>query len=263
MWQLAPGQLTNVAAVMPSGFLPETNALIARFSTPPTNARAILINNLIGSLMTATVWSTLDFLYVMAAADSQAAKLNWITNAFNATEVLVPTFVADRGFTGDGLASYLDSGFNPATAPTPKFALNDATMMHWSLTNLPNPVAASNDMGSNNSRIGRSGSVLGTMTYRPNNGTTTTVAAAYPGFSGWVRTGSAAFRAYTAGADIGGGVTASASITSANILVCATTAVLLGVNQEAIALVGSQWTAPQQAAAFTAFQTYLQAVGAV
>ena len=109
-------------------------ALFARFTTPPTSARKAVINTLIVALKDAGVWSKLDALYLFAAADSQAARQNWVQDLYNATAVSSPTFTADRGYNGDGSASYVDSGFNPTTAVTPKFVQNSAYFGLWSRT---------------------------------------------------------------------------------------------------------------------------------
>lgn len=97
-------------------FLPQALALFARFTTPPTLLRKTQINTLIGSLISAGVWGKLDGLYLMAAADSQAARLNWVQNAYNLIPVNSPAFTADRGYAGDGSTSYLNTNFVPATA---------------------------------------------------------------------------------------------------------------------------------------------------
>lgn len=105
-------------------YLPQALALFARMTTPPTAARKAIINTTIKSLITAGIWAKLDALWFMAAADSQTAKLNWVANQFNLTEVSAPTFTTDRGFTGNGTTSYLDTGAAP-TALT-KWTQNSA-----------------------------------------------------------------------------------------------------------------------------------------
>lgn len=104
----------------------EAAALVARMTTPPVGSRKMLIDTLVGSLKTTGIWAKLDALYIMAAADSQAAKLNWISSSFNLTAVSAPTFTVDRGFAGNGTSSYLDTGFDATTAPSAKFILNSA-----------------------------------------------------------------------------------------------------------------------------------------
>ncbi len=124
--------LAGVGAV--SSYQAETNAIAAAFTTPPTTARKNLIDAAVVSLKAAGVWTKLDALYAFAAADSQAAKVNWVNpGTYNCTEVTAPAFTADRGFTGAS-TKYLDSNFNPATAPSPKLTQNDASAFAWSLT---------------------------------------------------------------------------------------------------------------------------------
>lgn len=94
----------------------EATALVARFSTPPTTQRKGQINALIAALKQSGVWSKLEVFYVLAAADSQAALLNWKANASNLTATSSPTFAADRGYTGNGTSSYLSisGGWTPS-----------------------------------------------------------------------------------------------------------------------------------------------------
>lgn len=118
-----------------AAFAAESLAIFAAFTTPPTDARKTLINNCVVSLKSTGVWSKLDALYLFAAADSQAALINWKNpGTFNATTANGPTFTADRGYTGNGTDSYVDSNFNPTTASLPNFVQNSAVIFGWSLT---------------------------------------------------------------------------------------------------------------------------------
>lgn len=96
-----------------SAYCAEATALFARMTTPPTETRKGQINTLITSLKTAGVWTKLDVLYVFAAADQQAALLNWKENDNNATAESSPSFVADSGFKGDGSTSWVNTHYNP------------------------------------------------------------------------------------------------------------------------------------------------------
>jgi len=116
------------------GYLPESTALFARFTTPPTNARKTLINTLIKTLKDGGVWSKLDALYLTAAADAQAARRNWISDAFNLTAINSPTFTTDRGYAGDGSSSYLNTGFNPTTVSSPMYMQNSSHISAWNRT---------------------------------------------------------------------------------------------------------------------------------
>jgi len=99
-----------IMMMMGGGVAPETTALINRFSTPPTGARRKTIDNLVRALKVGGVWSKLDVLYVLAAADSQAALLNWKGATYNATNNGA-AFTADQGFTGDGTNDYIETGY--------------------------------------------------------------------------------------------------------------------------------------------------------
>jgi len=126
------GDPSATKSVTPTG-LPETDALIARFTTPPTTARAKAINTFIGSLINAGVWAKLDCLYVTAAADSQAARRNWVQDAHNLTAVNSPTFTADRGYAGNGSTSYLNTNYNPLTNGQ-QYTLNSAHVSVYNRT---------------------------------------------------------------------------------------------------------------------------------
>lgn len=104
-------------------------------TTPPTAARKILINNLIVALLAAGVWSQLDILYLLAASDNQAARLNWINPAIlTISPVNSPAFSADRGYTGDGASSYLNTTYNLTTGGQLAAQDNNCGGI-WSLTN--------------------------------------------------------------------------------------------------------------------------------
>jgi len=112
----------------------EAAALVARFTTAPTTSRKRAIDTLIGALKAAGVWSKLDALYLLAAADSQAARQNWVQDLYNLTAVSAPTFTADRGYAGDGASAYLNTGFNPTTASSPQFTLNSGHISAYDRT---------------------------------------------------------------------------------------------------------------------------------
>jgi len=95
----------------------EARALFARMTTPPSNARKAQIAKLIRSIKKAGVWSQLDVLYVFAAADSQAALLNWKGSVFNATNNGA-AFAPDRWFTGNGTSAYIATGFSIGSGTT-------------------------------------------------------------------------------------------------------------------------------------------------
>lgn len=242
---------------------PASAALIARFSTPPTAARSALINTFIVALKNAGVWSKLDALYVIAAADSQAAARNWIADQYNLTVSSAPVFVADRGYTGDGVDDFLDSSFNPTTAVSPKFTQNSACMGIRSRTDLTNGTT-SGDIGNGNSGWGRSTTTSGLARGRPNTAGNVNIATtAYPGHITYTRSAAAVWEGYDNGVDVGGGVDASAALTNANFAILRQAAGAYGINQIALAYWGSNLTSGEVAALYAAENAYMTAVGAV
>lgn len=113
----------------------EATALLARMSPAAPAPRAAEISTLVSALLVAGLWQKLDAFYMLAAHDVQAARLNWIADLYNLTAVNAPAFLADRGYAGNGTSSHLDTGFNPATAISPHFTQNAASIGAWSLTN--------------------------------------------------------------------------------------------------------------------------------
>jgi hypothetical protein len=108
---------------------PAAAALIARMSGTPNAGRAGLIDVLVRALKASGVWAKLDLLYLMAAHDAQAARLNWIGAANDLAAVNAPGFTTDRGYAGDGATSYLDSGW--AASGSARFLTDSASLGCW------------------------------------------------------------------------------------------------------------------------------------
>lgn len=93
-------------------YQPEALALRGRMTTLP-DGRLDLMDGLIYRLKVVGVWNKLDALWLAAAHDAAAARLNWVADRYNLTAVNSPPFTANRGFknvssTGVG---YLMTGF--------------------------------------------------------------------------------------------------------------------------------------------------------
>lgn len=94
----------------------ETTTLLAAMSVQPDVRRTIIIDTFIGALIAAGVWTKIDVMWVLAAHDEQAGRLNWKSpGTFTLTAVNSPTFTTDRGFAGNGSTSYLDTGWDRST----------------------------------------------------------------------------------------------------------------------------------------------------
>lgn len=105
--------------------------MVAAMSPAPSAARQVLINNTIGALISAGIWSLLDLFYMLAAHDEQAAKLNWKEPASNAlTNNNSTTFTVDRGFTGNGTDMSLSASYTNAL-----YTQNNGHVAGFSFTN--------------------------------------------------------------------------------------------------------------------------------
>jgi len=99
--------------------------------------RKVTVDVLIKGLKTDAVWAKLDRLWIFAAENTPSALTDMVADAL-AVANGSPSFTTDRGYTGvDGSTTvYVDTGFNPTTAPTPNFVLNSAHVSAWSNTNI-------------------------------------------------------------------------------------------------------------------------------
>lgn len=118
------------------GYEAEALTLFAAMSVQPDSTRKALINTLIKALKDASIWSSLDLLYMTAAHDSQAALLNWKNPAtFVLSPVASPTFTIDRGYDFNGVDQYLNPAWVPNTDAV-NYTLNSASMFTWLLDNV-------------------------------------------------------------------------------------------------------------------------------
>lgn len=242
---------------------PETSALIARFTTPPTAARTALIDSLIRSLKTAGLWTKLDAFYILAAETAQAAQRNWIADAYNLTPVSSPTFTTDRGYTGNASTAHLTTGLNPTTSGG-KYTQNSATLGSWSRT----------DNNANYCDIGADSGVIGSIRPRVTNllSASTNATASLPaiatsiGLSAWSRTGASVAEVYKNGASLLADTTTSLGLPNASFVLLArgttTTPDQFSGNEIAAAFIGQGLNDAEHASMFTAVNTYLVAVGA-
>jgi hypothetical protein len=246
-----------VFQVLFGGFRPESIALFARMQTQPLGWHARLIDRLIARRIASGSHARTDALHNLAMQDEQAASLNWIADAYNLTLGGSPTFTAYRGYTPNGTSTYLDTGFNPTTASSPKFTLNSAHMFAWHLT----AVDASFDVGNTTARITKPGTA--SVFTRPNNVTNLTASGTYATHKGWVRSASNAASIYIAGASAGTTTAASTALTNFNFGIGRTSATEFGASQVAIIHFGSALTDDMIASDYRAFRDYLIGVGAV
>lgn len=93
--------------------LTQTDALVARMATQPSDARIQSYDQVFRSLAQINMLAELDCLYLLAAHEEETALLNLIKDQYNLTNNGA-TFTADEGFTGNGSSAYLSTGFTSA-----------------------------------------------------------------------------------------------------------------------------------------------------
>ena len=91
---------------------PDAQALFNRMTVQPSSGRKSLIEERIIVAKASTWWGKVDILGICASHHEQAGRVNWKTNRWGEiTPVNNPNFEIDRGFTGDGVTSYLDTNY--------------------------------------------------------------------------------------------------------------------------------------------------------
>lgn len=256
-----PASLRQIGNNKGPGYRTESLALFARMTTPPTEVRKKLINNCISRLVTSGVWAKLTSLNVLAAANSQAAYLNWRSTSYTLTETgILNTFTADRGWAGDGLTGYLDTGWSPSLG-----AQDSLFIAAWSRTSAQD--------GTGSGIIGTGTSVGMRIRTRNasdqtqatiNTGTSTNIGSQTDGSGLFAanRSGATALQIYRNGTSIGTGTAASTgpSVATINIGRFATA---FDASQCAALIISSSLNSTEQAVLYSALLPYMQAVGAV
>jgi len=246
-----------------AGYDAATEAIAAAFTTPPTTARKNLIDAAVVALKAAGVWDKIDLLEVDAAADSQAALINW-KNPAGATGVAVnsPTFTADSGFTGNGSSSYIDTSFNPATMGV-NYTQNLCCAFAWSLTAGQSVRGIIGNSASSIVLLPRSASDLSEARVNATSASTN-VPASTDGTGLWSinRTAGTTQQFYRNATLLSSGTNSSIAVTSANLEALRSAATYWAGTVACVGLAGSM-NLTEQTDLYNALNTYLTAVGAV
>jgi hypothetical protein len=253
-----------------AAYCPQARALFARLATQPAPARAAAYDAMIRALLVAGVWAKLDALYLLAAADAATALTNLKQSGYGLTAVNSPSFVADRGYTGNGTTQYLDPSFTPSTAGG-LFAQNSASLFWWIRTrNVGNPadgVGAYTGSGATASAFlflsdPGVGMRLNSASAGDLGGGST---AAQAGLWAAARTGANDIAAYYNGAvEASSGGKASSGLPAVPMIVLGYKATTdLCKDEISAAGWGAGLDATEHAALYNAIHSYLQAVGAV
>lgn len=241
---------------------PAASALFAAMTVQPSAARAKLYNNLIVALKQNNLWNKRDHIVMAAAHDAQAGLIDIKNPARIGTLVNSPTFTVDRGFTGDGTTSYINTQFNPATMGV-AYTQNSASMNIWRISTLNTTNPLGGRFSATGTSIAATASAYG---YRCNNGTLTAPAATPPStpLGLMVRRSDAS----TIAVDLNGveqftGTQASSAILNANILMLTHDVTLFSGAQIGAWDLGSDLTVSERVTLDSIYRTYLTGVGAM
>lgn len=230
-------------------------------------ARQVLYNNFFTSMRAAGLLTLFDRLWIFAAANAATAKIDLVALQ-TATPINGPTFTVDRGYTGDGLSSYLDSGFIASSGGV-NCVLNSTTLHFYCNTNAAINADSIGGQGAANTLTfmdihQADGTTQGAIA---NAGVAVNVAAADSlGLFSLARTAANLTTAYKRGASIGTGATASAAIINVSSFI-------LGFNNNGAPLVtetrrcasvaySAGLNGSQEVAYNTILETFLTGVGA-
>jgi len=242
--------------------VPEADLLIDTMTVRPQGNRAFLISDTIRRLKAADIWAKLDVLWMLAAHDAQAARLNWKNPAsFALTAVNSPTFTTDRGYAGNGSTSYLNTGWAGSTNGV-NFQQNSLSILAYGLTTSAGNTALIGLSGGQGFNIFPSfnGSVFHRAGDDPSSG----------GFATNVRQGlhhadrqsSTARTGYRDGVSIGSYGSVTSLALSANVF-WSHSSNGVGFGTDQIAALGFGGSLDAQAAALSSIlQSYMRAVGA-
>jgi hypothetical protein len=245
----------------PEPFDPDAEALFARMTVQPSDARKIVINDCIVALKAAGVWPLLDVLWLLAAHDEQAALLNW--KAATTTPVALNTvFAIDRGFTGDGISARIHTRYNPS-AISGNYTQDDASLWVWCRTGSLNSVG---DVGTITAPMAvvcvmnANGDIsIGINDSAPNE----TGTASSIGFSGASRSDASFKRAWRNGVQLGADMlTTSNGVPDTEQWICGANPSSFSTRQIAAAAWGAS-LAGKELAFYTAILNYMTAVGAM
>ncbi len=246
----------------------EATAFIARTSgLDATHINAY--NALIDGLVTDGIWSKFDMLHIYATQDSTTALLNLVSSSYGGTTHGSPTFTADRGFTGgttNNSTVYIDTGFNAATAGSPKYTTNSAHLSAWAITNASPGFGAAGLLGATGGNSGfivpRNGSA--NAVFVPQSGQMNFAVSQRIGHYHANRSGASANQGYINGSSVVTGSGASSTVPNNNMYTLA--ANISGTsqgdpNQVGMASIGSSLSGTEAGNFYTRLRTYMTAVG--
>ncbi|MFN6253658.1 MAG: hypothetical protein ACK4Y5_16505 [Acetobacteraceae bacterium] len=247
------------------GVVAETAALIAQMSVKPDGTQTARIDRLVRAGLQNGWWSKLDFLYVGAQHDRQAARLNWTApGSFALTENGSPNWLAYRGYLGGSSVQYLGTGFTPSLHAQ-RATQNNICAGGYSLTDANENAPMIGIIGSS---TGRAVSLYprgsGNMTARANDtaGSATIGAVADSlGFFMVERTSSASRLGYKGNTLVGTVSASSGGLADGEITLIGNTT-QFSTRRECFHFLGAALTTAERQAFIADMEVYLTSVGA-
>ena len=265
----ANGQSCQSGASGGAGHSPQALAYLARTVGGDEGGNGANIATLIDGLVSDGVWAKLDALYVLAQQNETDAKLNLIGTNYPLTQtggllakpgprtgsVVFTAYVGFRGFSVAG--SYLDTGFNPSSASSPKYTQNSASFGVWSGL-LSNEPASSIGTGS----LANMFTNYGATFYARVNGGVSAPTSITSGLSAGDRPDAGHVACYQNGATGGPLAGGSGAPDNADFWVGGTTAGQgFTSNTLSAAFIGASLGAAGQLALYNRLRTYMTAIG--
>lgn len=257
-----PAIAVDVGVSNTAGGDPTIDYFITSFAIAPTVNRKAAISAFRGALLAAGILQKLDGLWVFAAANADAAGVNWIDGSKILTTSGGPTFTSDRGYTGDGVDAVLRTG---VTLPSNNYRRNSAFMAAWVLDAAAGISQWTMGFGAGALQANRSATSMGV---RANNGTTQPITTGgASGFYAWSRLDTASYKAFWGSAfSQSAALTPDATIVARELVGLALNGVSgpgsFSSNQVALMAAGAGLTDTEIATFRLAAQAYLSSVGA-
>lgn len=116
----------------------DAQTYFSAMATPLSSAYKTRINTFVtmvkDSLSISNLSDKFDIMYLLANETSEAGLKNLVKRSHDATiGATTVTFTADQGFTGDGVAGYITTNYNPSTDAV-IYTLNSASLGYYSRT---------------------------------------------------------------------------------------------------------------------------------
>lgn len=236
-------------------------------SPQPTDDRKNLYNDFIVGCKADGNYSEIDRMWIFAAEDEQNALISLVINGAgnlgDHTEIVgisSPAYVTDRGYTGNGSTSYLDTNYNPS-ADHVKYTQNSGSHGTYTRTDV-NESKVDLGISGDIEIASRWSNVFYSMVNQPEFGVSNSDSR---GFFCCERTASILQTAYKNGSSVGTNVGSSHALANTNIFICAAnngsgSPSFMGTKQIAFSFIGSG--AIDISALYGRVQTFMTAIGA-